>query len=201
MKRRRPSPMYAKPPMVPATAENVRAFFDRLREPDPLGRVLDEQSKMLRVFLRREGLRVTKRLPPQRPGVTTASVDGGFVAYRKADVHPAVIEAVEALGHLQDVRRDEGDLRVLAAMSFGAALERAKATARWAGPLEARRSSLRNLKNKPTLTDDQIEAALREHRTKAEAAAALGIGERWLYDLRMAMRARNRKSVRPPTRK
>lgn len=197
MTRRRPPPMYVKPPMVPATAENVRAVFDRLREPVPLGRVLDEQSKMLRVFLRREGLRVTKRLPPMRLDVASRTVDGGFVVYRESELHPAAIEAIEALAAILRVRRAEGALQVLAAMSLGAAIERAKASARWAGVLDAYRRGRR----RSPLTDEQIRAVSASYAKQVDAAAKLGVGPRQLRNHWRRLGIKKRKSVRRPPRK
>jgi len=128
-----------------------------------------------------------------RPGVATASVDGGFVVYVESELHPAAIQAIEALMAVGRVRRTEGDLQVLAAISLGAAIERFRSTVTFAAVVDSYRRS-----HKHAVNDEQIRAAVQRNRTRDEAAAELGITTRRLYDhcKRLGLSARrNRKST------
>lgn len=146
-KSKHPAPIYHKPPLVPATDENVRAAFQPLCEPDPFGKLLDEWSEALRDFLGREGVPVLQRLPPVeqmlRTRETTTSVDGGFVCYRKGAISPGATEAIEALSAIEMTRRTTGDFQLLYAFNVGGAIERTRATVNWARAIHAGAATMR----------------------------------------------------------
>ena len=200
-RKHRVPPIYRKPPSVPATPERLREWA----QPDPLGRMLAEWTGALHELLTREGVPVEATVPFAewearlgRGSIDARIVEGGQVWYREADASPLALEAIDALAAIEAIRRKSGDYRVLAAVDFGQALERLRATAAFAAALDSYRRSHRQ-----AVTDDQIRAAVVAHRTRAEAAAALGITTRRLQDhckrLRLPAK-RNRKPTISDTR-
>lgn len=201
MTARRPPAIYRKPRGVDLTdADGMRELAKRMREPDKLGRLLDQLAATLRAYLAENGARLLERIPDERQrGCTCAAIDRGVAIYRTGDVPPGVPEAVDALYQIREMRQANGDAKALAAVYLGAALERARASEAFAGPLD----SYSRGRAKPVTSDAAIAKRIAERKPGerwADIAAALRMSERQLRTRRERLEAKNRKSVRPPPR-
>lgn len=204
MTARRPPPIYRKLRGVHiADEDGMRELAKRMREPDKLGRLLDQWAGALRAYLEKNGARLLERVPDNYvPGCTCEAIDRGVALYRTGDVPPGVPEAVEALYQIREVRQAAGEARVLAAVYLGAAIERARATEAFAGAIDSHRRSTRYLRNRQSVTDDQIRAAFDKYPRQKDAAAALGIEPRMLRNHEKRLGLKKRQSARlPPLKK
>lgn len=204
-----PRPVYRKPKLVPVesiTNEQVQAWAARHNEwalkPDAekVAETLAGIRRELRELLRSAGVEFASECAGWArllPGYAYMAAGGERVRFPAAKMPPEVERACEALDVLREVEASEGEARVLAAYRFGRHVERVTVEAALAKPVD----SFARSRRKSPVTDDDVRRVTAESRTKADAAARLGISERQLRTRLARLDSRTRKPVRLPPAK